>query len=82
MSKNTENQDRKIICLLLIKKITTVELHISTQKYCKLTGIFDTGAVNNVASQHHFAQDAYEASEFCLKAGCDWNCGMNRFNLE
>ena len=34
------------------------------------------GAIGNVASQHKFAGDAFEASEFCLKAGCDWNCGM------
>ena len=33
------------------------------------------GAIGNVASQHKFAGSAEEASEFCLKAGCDWNCG-------
>ena len=33
------------------------------------------GAIGNVYSQHKFASSAEEASEFCLKAGCDWNCG-------
>ena len=28
-----------------------------------------------VYSSHHFAGSAMEAAEFCLKAGCDWNCG-------
>lgn len=38
-----------------------------------------SGAIGNVASQHKFAGSAEEASEFCLKAGCDWNCGKSRF---
>ena len=40
-----------------------------------------TGAIGNVFSQHKFASSSEEASEFCIKAGCDWNCGEGHFGL-
>jgi len=43
--------------------------------------VSDCGAVGNVYSQHHFARSEQEAAEFCVKAGCDWNCGSTYINV-
>ena len=37
--------------------------------------VSDCGAVSNVYHRHNFARSDTEAAEFCVKAGCDWNCG-------
>ena len=39
--------------------------------------VSDCGAVGNVYHRHNFARSDTEAAEFCVKAGCDWNCGMH-----
>ena len=39
--------------------------------------VSDCGAVGNVYHRHNFARSDTEAAEFCVKAGCDWNCGTN-----
>jgi beta-glucosidase len=44
--------------------------------------VSDCGAIGDVYSSHHFAGSALEAAEFCLKAGCDWNCGGTFKQLE
>ena len=38
--------------------------------------VSDCGAVGNVYHRHNFARSDTEAAEFCVKAGCDWNCGI------
>ena len=39
--------------------------------------VSDCGAVGNVYHRHNFARSDTEAAEFCVKAGCDWNCGKS-----
>ena len=43
--------------------------------------VSDCGAVGNVYHRHNFARSDTEAAEFCVKAGCDWNCGMHLCNI-
>ena len=43
--------------------------------------VSDCGAVRHVYSEHNFSRSDTEAAEFCVKAGCDWNCGMLQLTM-